>query len=183
MKTILAVTFALGLALAFYACGGKEYKCEECGETFATKEALKEHVMEVHARGGAGEPTEETLEEPTEATADLAGIKAEFKSAFDEVNRYMETHNQSNTSADALSAAYSGFAGKFGDMKAKYETVKTSEKDKAEYDRMIALMAKASDSMSKYSEGIKKGIPDGIALSLEGATLWDEVKKDFGGVT
>jgi hypothetical protein len=93
----------------------------------------------------------------------------------------METHNQSNTGADELSAAYNGFAVVFGEMKEEYEAVEAAEKDKAEYDKMFALMGKAETSMSKYSDGIAKGIPEGIQLSLEGATLWDEVKNEFAG--
>ena len=107
--------------------------------------------------------------------------KEDFKEVFDEVNGYMETHNQSNTDADELSAAYSDFAAAFAEMKEVYETAEPAEEDEAEYDKMFALMEKAETSMSKYSDGIAKGVPEGIQLSLEGATLWDEVRNEFGG--
>jgi hypothetical protein len=171
----------LVLVLSLFACGGEKYKCDKCGKVFDSEEALNEHVKEAHGEAEVTEPAEGTTEEPTEGAADVVAMKEDFKAVFGDVNKYMETHNQSNTSAGELSTAYADFATAFAGMKAKYDAVTPAEADKAEYDKMVGLMGKAETSMSKYSDGIKKGVPDGIALSLEGATLWDEVKNEFGG--
>lgn len=183
MRKLLFISLASVLVLAILGCGGGEYKCEECGEVFDSEEALNEHIGEAHGETEVAEPTDESTEEPTEEAVDVAMMKDDFKEVFDDVNEYMETHNQSNTGAGELSAAYGDFATAFGEMKEEYETVGPAEKDKIEYDKILALMGKAETSMSKYSEGIAKGVPEGIQLSLEGATLWDEVKNEFGGAT
>jgi hypothetical protein len=181
MRKIFIITLVFVLAVLMFACGGEEYKCEECGEVFDSEEALNEHIAEAHGEAEVTEPAEETAVEPAEGAADVVAMKGDFKTVFDDVNEYMETHNQSNTGADELSAAYGDFAAAFTEMKEKYGTVEPAGPDKTEYEKMLGLMDKAATSMSKYSEGIAKGIPDGIALSLEGATLWDEVKNEFGG--
>jgi len=177
MRKLLFMSLTFVLALAMFACGGKDYECDECGEVFDSEEALNEHIDEVHGETEVAEPTEE----PSEKGADVTAMKEDFKETFDDVNEYMETHNQSNTGADELAATYGDFAAAFAEMKEEYEAVGPTGKDKAEYDKMLALMGKAEKSMSKYSEGIAKGVPEGIQISLEGATLWDEVRKEFGG--
>jgi|GEM_PF-2024185 len=181
MRNLFIIPLTFALVLAMFACGGGEYKCEECGEVFDSEEALNEHIKEAHGETEVAEPTEEATEEPTGETADIAAMKEDFKEVFDDVNGYMETHNQGNTGADELSAAYGDFAATFAEMKEEYEAAEPAEKDKAEYDKMLALMGKAETSMSKYSDGIAKGVPDGIQLSLEGATLWDDIKNEFAG--
>lgn len=181
MREIFILTLAFVLPVLMLACGGgEEYECEECGEVFDSEETLNEHIAETHGEAEVTEPTEETTKEPVE-TADPSTMKEDFKAVFDDVNKYMETHNQSNTGADELSAAYGGFAAAFAELKEKYGGVEPADPDKTEYEKMLGLMDKAAASMSKYSEGIAKGVPDGIQLSLEGATLWDEVKNEFGG--
>ncbi len=183
MRKAFFIILAFGLVIAMFACGGaKEYKCPECGEVFESKEALDEHVAEAHTAEETVEPTDEAgEEEPAEETADVAAMKEEFKAVFNDVNNYMETHNQGNTGPDGLSAAYGDFAAAFAEMNEKFGVIEPTEVEKAEYDKILGLMDKAATSMSKYSEGIAKGVPDGLQLSLEGATLWDEVKKDFAG--
>jgi oligoendopeptidase F len=181
MRKAFFTLFTLVLVLSMFACGGEKYKCDECGEVFDSEEALNEHVKEAHGEAEVTEPAEGTTEKPAEGAADVVAMKEDFKAVFDDVNEYMETHNQSNTSAGELSAAYADFATAFADMKEKYEGAAPADADKAEYDKTLELMGKAETSMSKYSDGIEKGVPDGIALSLEGATLWDEVKNEFGG--
>lgn len=180
MRKVYLTLIMFVLILSMFACGGEKYTCDECGKVFDSEEALNEHVKEAHGETEVTEPAEGTTDEPAEGAADVVAMKEDFKTVFDDVNKYMETHNQSNTSAGELSTAYADFATAFAEMKEKYEATAPAETDKAEYGKTLGLMGKAETSMSKYSDGIKKGVPDGIALSLEGATLWDEVKNEFG---
>ena len=65
--------FAIIVTLIIFAllgCGGPEYRCDECGQAFYTREELEEHKVIIHRE----EPGEETDDE-SGPVCDICGEK------------------------------------------------------------------------------------------------------------
>ncbi len=152
-------------SLAIFGCGPKE-----------TDEEVTEEATE--------ETTEDTSEETVDATEEdgvnIEEITAEIKTAVSEVNDYMSSHNMGNTDKGELSDAYFGYLEKFEGLKTTYSVATPTDEQKESFDKLIDVLDAAIDAMSKYSEGAKASGMDGMTISMEAASKWQEVNKFFG---
>jgi uncharacterized phage infection (PIP) family protein YhgE len=154
------------LSLAIFGCGPKE-----------TEEEVTEEATE--------EATEETAEDTEEATEEGVAVNieemtAEIKAVVEEVNDYKSNHNMGNTDKSEFAGAFSGYVEKFEDLKTVYSVSTPTDEQKDTFEKLMGVLDTAIDAMSKSSEGAKAGIPDGLPLSMDGATKWQEVNEFFG---
>lgn len=161
---LILISFA-AFSLAIFGCGPKETGEEVTEET--TEEAVEE----------TGEVTEETTEKEG---VDIEEMTAEIKTMVEEVNTYQGNHNTNNTSKTEFAETYFGYAEKFEDLKTVYSIATPTEKQKESFDKLIIVLDKAIDSMSKYSEGAEAPGMDGMLISMDAAKLWEEVNTFFG---
>ncbi|MCP4228791.1 MAG: hypothetical protein GY771_01400 [bacterium] len=160
--TWFILVFLAVVSLALFGCGPKETDEE------ATEEATEDTTDE----------TEEATED--EAAVDIEEMTAEIKTVVEEANDYMSTHNMGNTDKAELSKAYFGYVEKFEELKTVYSVSTPTDKQKEGFDKLVGVLDNAIDAMSKYSEGAKATGMDGMKISMEAATKWQEVNKFFG---
>jgi hypothetical protein len=164
--TWIVLVVSITVSLTLFGCGPKE-----------TEEDVTEEVTE-EATEEVAEDTEETAED--EVAVDIEEMTAEIKAVVEEVNDYKSSHNMGNTDKDEFASAYSGFTEKFEDLKTVYSVSTPTDDQKEAFEELMGILDTAIDAMSKSSEGAKAGIPDGLPLSMDGATKWQEVNDFFG---